>query len=375
MTFENVRVGKAAAVLLDDPDAIPQSAGAIHHLPENLFPPHSTATDCLAAVAIDHVPKWDPARQKSFVEWLQRGGRVYLLLNADNRFPEFTGELQVLNLEAAKQRVGSGTVHRVERFRRQLDAPFVEQVIVAGVEPGGESAAELPKPEPPKPADSTGNYKPLNDYGFINIHWDPEATFLTNLKAMSQPDHNWVLIHFLALVYLGLVCPGCLAVGKRFHGDFRATFGFLLGTVLVFSLAFLLVGRRGYNESTVVHSVAVARQSQAGTLDVTQWSNAFVIHSGDYILCARGVRANLFLMPGIRAGEKGDPQRARRPFSGRYAPLFVAHVFPPRPHPGSADRGRGGRVADGAGPEPAAADGPQHDDDSRHPRRPRARRG
>ncbi len=288
MTPPSMRIGEPAAVLLDDPDAIPDSSGAIRRLPENLFPPHSTATDCLAAVVLDHVPKWDPARQKSFVEWLKRGGRVFLLQTNDNRFPEFSGELQVLNLESPQRRVGAGTVYRVERHRRQLDLPFVERVIVAGIEPGADSAADVPPPEPPKPADPAGNFNSLNDYGFVNFKWDPEAALLTNLKAMSHPDHSWILIHFLSLLYLGLVFPGCLLAGRKFQGDFRVTFGFLLGMVLVFSLAFLVVGRRGYNESTVVHSVALARQSPAGALDVTQWSNAFVINGGDYSFTHEG---------------------------------------------------------------------------------------
>ncbi|MGE5193551.1 MAG: hypothetical protein ACM3U2_13740 [Deltaproteobacteria bacterium] len=278
-----VRIGKPAVVLLDDPDAISESAGAIRRLAENLFPPHATATDCLAAVAVDHVPKWDPARQKSFLEWLKRGGRVYLLPNRDGKFPQFTGELQVLNLDVPRRRVESGLVHRLERTRQQLDTSFVELVIAAGVDPSGDPGADVPPPDPAKPADPAGqNANVLSDYGFFNVKWDPEATLLSNLKGMSRPDHSWVLIHFLSLVYLGLVCPGCIFVGRKYNGDFRITFGFLLATVLLFSLAFLAIGRRGYNESTVVHSVAIARQSAGDTLDVTQWSNAFVVRGGDY---------------------------------------------------------------------------------------------
>src|SRR5262249_3591771 len=115
-----VRAGKPAAVLLDDPDAIPQAAGAIRRLPDSLFPPHSTATDCLAAVILDHVPRWDPARQKSFMEWLHRGGRVYLLRDADGKFPEFSGELKPLSAGPDRQRLGSGYVYRLERTRRSL---------------------------------------------------------------------------------------------------------------------------------------------------------------------------------------------------------------------------------------------------------------
>src|SRR5262245_59921888 len=104
MSPPSARMGTPGAVLLDDPDAIPESAGSIRRLPENLFPPHSTATDCLAAVVLDHVPRWDPARQKSFLEWLRRGGRAYLMRAADGKFPEFTGDLQVLNSDVPKRR-------------------------------------------------------------------------------------------------------------------------------------------------------------------------------------------------------------------------------------------------------------------------------
>jgi hypothetical protein len=284
-----VRMGKPAAVLLDDPDAIPESAGSIRRLAENLFPPHSTATDCLAAVALDHVPKWDPARQKSFLEWLRRGGRVYVLQNSDGKFPQFSGELQVLNPDVAKRRVEAGLVYRLERARRQLDTSFVERVLAAGVDPSADPGADVPPPDATRPADpATAIVNSPDDYPYFNIKWDPEATLLSNLKAMSHPEHRWVLIHFLALVYLGMVFPGCIAVGRKYNGDFRATFGFLLATVLLFSLAFLTVGRRGYNEATVMHSVAVARQSAGGMLDVTQWSNAFVVRGGDYSFTHEG---------------------------------------------------------------------------------------
>src|SRR5262249_36550990 len=131
-TPTQARSGKRAVVLLDDPDSIPQSAGAVKRLPENLFPPHVTATDCLAAVIIDHSPRWDPARQKSFLEWIKRGGRVCILRNPDGKFPELSGELQLLNDRPEKLRLGSGSVFREERTRRQVDQSFVENVVAAG---------------------------------------------------------------------------------------------------------------------------------------------------------------------------------------------------------------------------------------------------
>jgi hypothetical protein len=282
MTPPAVRAGKPAAVLLDDPDAIPQATGAIRRLPDNLFPPHSTATDCLAAVLLDHVPRWDIARQKSFMEWLNRGGRVYLLRDTDGKFPEFSGELKALNSGNAKVRLGSGSVHRLDRNRRALDPSFVEQVIVAGIEPGtaAEPALATKLAKGDDPADNAADAG--GEDGLMNYKWDIEAKLLGDLKKMSSPDHHWLFIHFLAWIYLGMVFPGCFVIGRKYGADYRVTFGALLATIVVFSLAFLLVGRRGYNEATVVHSVAVARQPAAGLFDVTEWSNAFVVNAGDY---------------------------------------------------------------------------------------------
>jgi len=288
-TPPSFRSGKPAAVLLDDPDALPQGGGTIKRLPDNLFPPHSTATDCLAAVVFDHVPRWDTARQRSFLEWLKRGGRVYLLQSPDAKPLDFNGDLQILNTAGDELHIGSGFVYRLERTRKQLDAPFVESVIAGKWKSKSDPTAEVTVVEPPVSLDAEAmNQNPAVGYQFTNFKWEVEATILAQLKRMSDPDHSWALFFFLGLVYLGMLCPGCYAVGQKYAGDYRKTFGFLLATVVVFSVIFLFIGRRGYNEVTVVHSLAVARQQPGGNLDVTQWSNAFVVSGGDYNLAHAG---------------------------------------------------------------------------------------
>jgi len=295
------RLGKPAAVLLEDPDAGSRSAGAIKRLPDNLFPAHATATDCLAAVVLDHVPRWDTARQRSFLEWLRRGGRTYLLRSSvDGKFPEFAGELQSVSSSNEKARVGSGYVYRLERNVRQLDISFVERVLVAGVEPGAEVAEEIARKATGatgsqvgaaqgfQAEDGMGNNQEGFDYRFSASRWEVEETLLTRLKTLSDPDHSWFLIHILALVYLGTIGPGCYAIGRMCGGDFRKTFGFLLAAIGLFSIAFLFVGRRGYHEATQAHAVAIARQDAPGRFDVTQWSNAFVVQGGDYSLTHAG---------------------------------------------------------------------------------------
>jgi hypothetical protein len=327
----NPRMGKPAGVLLDDPDGIVQLSGvmAIKRLPDNLFPPHATATDCLAVLLIDHVPRWDTARQRAFLDWLKRGGRVYLLKSVEGQALEFSGELQVLNGTVERQRIGSGAVFRVERTRRQLDAAYVKQILEEDSrQEGDDKEIDAAVAEPAVNNDDLTQ----PDYGFqfAHIKWDPETTLLSHLKKMSNPDHSWVLIFFLGLVYLGSVFPGSYLIAQKYGGDFRFTFGFLLAAVFLFSLVFLFVGRRGYNEVTIVHSVAIAKQQPGGaTLDVTQWSNAFVTEGGDYNLdhagtnriysaCQDRERVNGEIRNGADAHFLADmPPFSSRPFAHR----------------------------------------------------------
>lgn len=287
-TPANPRTGNRAVVLLDDPDAISQGAGAMKRLRADLFPPHSTATDCLAALVIDHVPRWDTARQRSFLEWLKRGGRVYLFRTPEGKPLEFTGDLAELNKAGEQPRVGTGFVYQVDRTRRQLDKSYVEQVIEAGKRPGSSVAPPTITVEPPVTADPQATMETPSGYQFSHYKWEVEGTLLTQLKKMSNPNHSWALIFLLGLMYMALLCPGCYAIGQKYAGDYRKTFGFLIATVTAFSLVFLFVGRRGYNEVTVVHSVAMARQTPTGQFDVTQWSNAFVVAGGDYTFTHSG---------------------------------------------------------------------------------------
>ena len=98
---------------------------------------------------------------------------------------------------------------------------------------------------------------------------------------MTKPDHNWVLLHLMFWVYIGLVFPGCYLLGKKWS-DFRVVYAGLLGTVALFSLLFSYVGQRGYGEATAVHTVAVARPLPDGQMDVASWSNIFVTGGADY---------------------------------------------------------------------------------------------
>ena len=113
-------------------------------------------------------------------------------------------------------------------------------------------------------------------------------SFLDELKQMTKPEHNWLLLHFMFWVYILLIFPGCFLVGQR-RNDFRVVYLCLIGTVVVFSLAFGIVGQRGYGEATTVNSVAVVQPLPDGYLDVAEWSNVFVTRGATYDIRHAGI--------------------------------------------------------------------------------------
>jgi hypothetical protein len=120
--------------------------------------------------------------------------------------------------------------------------------------------------------------------------WNNDSAVLTQLKRLTRPEHNWLLINLLSWMYILLIFPGCYLLGRQ-RADFRITFGALLGVVVLFSLAFAWVGRRGYGESTTVNSIAIARSIRATEFDVLQWSNIFVVQGDLYDIHRDGAGA------------------------------------------------------------------------------------
>lgn len=271
--------GPPGCVLLEDPGAVATGGGAVKRFPENLFPASLTATDGLSGVVLDHVPRWEEVRQKAFLEWVRHGGRVHLVLSGTGEYPVFSGALTPLNTQGVIDRVGNGSVHHHPRKRKDLDKRYVDTVIVPGRDPSV-VAAEIAADEAQRALARVT--KTPDELQYFSFEWEGDERLLTALKKMSRPDHNWVLIHLMSLGYLALIFPGCFVLGRRFTGDYRIVFGTLIAIVGLFSLAFLYVGRRGYNESAAVHAVAIARAAEGDRYDVTQWSNAFVTSGGDY---------------------------------------------------------------------------------------------
>jgi hypothetical protein len=72
-------------------------------------------------------------------------------------------------------------------------------------------------------------------------------------------------------------------MGRR-AARFRRAIVFFLCTAALFGWAMGALGRRGFGETSSIHSLAYAVPIEGENYDVTQWVNVFVIHGGYYDL-------------------------------------------------------------------------------------------
>ena len=211
------------------------------------FPASAAGLDGLGSVVLDHVPTWTEPQQQAFLDWLLTGGEVHLYHQSAENFPEFSKLLTELNNPEDQYPLGGGRVIRHATTLKQSQQKF------------------------PRIKDSKQRYP----------NWRLTTSLFSQLKEMTQPDHNWFLIYSLAILYLLLLFPGCWLLGRK-QGDYRITYGAILGIVVLFSMGFHAVGSRGYGENTSFNSVAIVKPARDGRMLVTQWSNLFVTNGGVY---------------------------------------------------------------------------------------------
>lgn len=284
------RVAKYQRIILDDPNSVMSRGGAVKfHFSDAMFPPFVTATDSLQVVVLDHVPRWEESRRQAFLDWLSLGGTLILLQDTSGKFPDFTGPMAVLKTPLEDQSHGLGRIIKVSRTRAEFQENDYRQI-----------CAGLPKNYyPSNVAEKTDDIidradteeeevRQSQSYGYSDMT-DPykSSYFLGQLKNMTKPEHNWLLLHILFWNYIALIFPGCYLLG-RYWTDFRVVYAGLLGTVILFSILFSYVGQRGYGEATAIHSVAIARSLPDNQMDVSTWSNVFVVNGANYDIRLNG---------------------------------------------------------------------------------------
>jgi hypothetical protein len=247
--------GVPAQVLLADSELTVNLASPFRQFPDELFPPTVAAIGGLDSLLLDHVPRWEPAKRRAFLNWLRAGGKVHLLMGADGRYPVFADELSVLNLPVDRARIGSGLAIRHAATAAQIQKKDIAE----------DDSEKKPKSE------DTGAISQTTNKLFVA------------LSGLSRARLDWGLIYLLAILYLGLVGPGNFLAARRL-ADYRLRIGLLLATVAGFALLFNFVGRRGQGEASVVHTLSYARAIDGDTYDVMQWINVFATHGGHYTI-------------------------------------------------------------------------------------------
>lgn len=278
-------------IILDDANSVTRRPATVKHFPENIFPPYATATAGLHAVFLDHDPDWELPRQQAFLAWLKMGGQLHVLQNSRGEFPGFSNALAELNQPLNNFNVGAGLV-----TRHSLQRDGVTEAIVRSA-----SLATWQQSQDPDAEDTTGSDS--------NIEMDPtsiDSSFFRELRELTLPEHAWWLIFLLAVCYIGLIFPGCFFISRQRQLHFLATYGSIMALSLIFSLLFLVIGRRGYGEATSLHSIAVARAADTADdteWNVMQWNSLFVTAGDNYTATASDQQAVFSVADGLERVE------------------------------------------------------------------------
>lgn len=274
-------------VILDPASRRTNNPPTVKHMPENIFPPYATVTFGLHTVFLDHVPDWEQPRQEAFMSWLRQGGRLHLLHSVRGEFPVFSGPMVDLNQPQNAFRIGRGTVERHDFQRASLSESDVRRATVVSAQVDEDTSIdELIQQQASQTGFRAGNV----------METDPSSiddTFFRRMRELTMPEHAWWLIFLLALCYIGLIFPGCFFLSKQKQRHFLTTYGAIVALSVVFSGIFLLIGRRGYGETTNLQTLALARAEGDRTWNVFEWGGLFVTAGDRYTIAVDDQQAML----------------------------------------------------------------------------------
>ncbi len=325
-----IRVGNNALVLISRSQGLGSGATGIRRFSEEVFPTTVAATAGLSSVVLSHVPRWEAPRRQAFEDWIRIGGQVHLLLDEDGDWPRFSENLSILNdlTGTPQQTLGRGRVFRHARTESSLTSEFPAEARAleqAAAQLSGDDSLQEDTDALKRQQQAIQDRMGMEFSNLGRGQWDAAEAFTQTLMEMTQPDHNWPLIYLLAVAYILIIFPGCYLLGRQ-RRHYLVTYGAILGAAAVFSLAFLIVGRRGYGERTIVNSVALLRNMDDDRWDVTQWSNAFVTR-GDTYLLSHGGSGNVYAAASQHEAVNGVVARRRLP-DGRVDRVFEVDIPP-----------------------------------------------
>jgi hypothetical protein len=282
---------RPAAVILDAPGSMSRQPTSVKHFPEAIFPPWSTATVGLHTIFMDHTPDWEVPRQEALMSWLRRGGRLQLLKSPRGGWPEFIGAMADLNQPFPRFSVGSGVVERMDIQRADLSEAIVLGLLAVNEEVEED---ELPDEELSVNTNTYQNPYMMNQLQSSQL----DESWFEQMRQLTQPQHAWGLIYLLAFAYIGLIFPGCWILSRQ-NRHFLVVYGSIAGLSIVFSLLFLVIGRRGHGESTSLHTLALSRLEGGQQQNILEWDALFVTTGDQYTIAVPDQQA-LFAIPGLQ---------------------------------------------------------------------------
>ncbi len=200
-----------ARVLLEDPEVLNPPAG-IKTFPEDRFPVSVTELDALPPPR--QRPCWTmcrvgkPLQRQALLDWLFAGGIIHLVKDGNDRFPEFTDELAILNTFWKINAMWAAGWWCADDLRAR---GLTDDALLRAGFPG-----------PPNVDQMGHGYLPI-DQGLV-----------MGLRSLIHLEHNWALIYTFSIVYLLLIGPVNWLVGRRFR-DFRLPLLFLVACIASFT--------------------------------------------------------------------------------------------------------------------------------------------
>lgn len=224
---------------------------------DSFWPSDVALTHGVDSVFLDHEPDWTADQEKAFLDWLYLGGKVHILKGNDSLHPKFFRKLKILNGKEAMKRWGSGFIVRHSLHGFQLTVKAIKNSHAKGLIP---------------------DYVNSDNREYVNKY------LLNSLaSARPKPQHRWTLIFSLCVLYLVLIGPVNYLISRKTKG-YKPGLAFLLVNLVIFTVSFYFLGRRGYKESTLHYKIEFAQSLGDGSFDIQSWNHLFVVDSGEYLL-------------------------------------------------------------------------------------------
>jgi len=321
-----VRTGQDGFVLLEEEPSLRKPIKNMPRFPARWWPATVAATDAVRDVVLDHVPDWDEQRREAFLDWVRSGGRLHVLRGVNSRALEFGDGLDWLDAAptevfATYERldVGAGDVYRYPLTRQMIDKGGFRR---RGLEL---DALEL---------------RNRDNLDASLARWRPDRQVIDTLRLLVRADHSWGLIFFCSIgffVVVGplhwwLARPRKAGSGRRGEAQgwkglgWKASVLYLVASIAIFTWLFLVIGARGYGETTRLHTMGVARSLGEGRWDVDLASNLFVTDGDLYTVAVPGEQAVVSAGP-VREPVRGAARSGRDAQLRLDVPLFSSRPF------------------------------------------------